>query len=90
MHFLWTPTATHSPINPAINPRHTDRGCIKSQLISFHRMCTYPEHEEVTNTLFGALRLRGYSTRFVRSIKAEVSGTFISNNVATRPPGLSP
>ena len=59
------------------HPKHTYRGLIKSQLIRFHRICTFPEHvEEATSTLFGAMRLRGYSRRFLRGIKAEVIGKF--------------
>lgn len=59
------------------HPRHTYRGLIKSQLIRFHRICTFPEHvEEATGTLFSALRPRGYSRRFLRTVKAEVGRTF--------------
>ena len=52
-------------------------GLIKSQLIRFHRICTYPDDiEEATITLFQALATRGYSQRFLREIKAEVAKIF--------------
>ena len=72
------------------HPKHTYRGLIKSQLIRFHRICTFPEHvEEATSTLFGALRFRGYSRRFLRTIKAEVAGTFRDGNGTPQPPARS-
>lgn len=50
---------------------------IKSQLIRFYHICTNPDDvEEATNTLFVALRHRGYAPRFLRGIKAEVSQQF--------------
>lgn len=63
------------------HPKHTFAGIIKSQLIRFHRICTLPEDvERATSTLFAVLRTRGYSRRFLRSIKAEVKESFQSNN----------
>lgn len=62
------------------HPKHTFKGLIKSQLIRFHRICTYPEDvEEATRTLFTALGPRGYSKRFLREIKAEVKQIFKNN-----------
>lgn len=69
------------------HPRHTYRGLIKSQLIRFHRICTYKEDVEIaTRILFTALKPRGYTCRFLRRIKSEVnrlfesSGEYTSNN----------
>ncbi|KAI9528575.1 hypothetical protein NQZ68_018755 [Dissostichus eleginoides] len=50
----------------------------------------YPEDvEEATRILFSALRPRGYSRRFLRSIKEEVSRTFIDRykDISARPSG---
>jgi len=61
----------------SFHPKHTYRGLVKSQLIRFNRICTYPEDvEEATGTLFRALGPRGYAKRFLREIKAEVKRTF--------------
>lgn len=47
------------------HPRHTYRGLIKSQLIRFHRICTYKEDVETdTQILFTALKPRRYSTHY--------------------------
>ena len=68
------------------HPKHTFRGLVKSRLILFNRICTYPEDvEEATKTLFGALRPRGYSKRFLRSTKAEVNGALLLNNAPVAP-----
>lgn len=62
------------------HPKHTYRGLIKSQLIRFHRICTYPHNvDKATRILFTALRRRGYLQRFLREIKAEVKGIFQNN-----------
>ncbi|KAL2076549.1 hypothetical protein ACEWY4_027852 [Coilia grayii] len=54
----------------SFHPRHTFRGLIKAQLIRFHRICTYKKHvDEATAILFEALYPRGYSKRFLRTIK---------------------
>ena len=63
----------------SFHPKHTFKGLIKAQLIRFHRICTYPQHvEEATAILFSALLPRGYSHRFLRTIKAQVNGLFKS------------
>lgn len=62
------------------HPKHTYRGLVKSQLIRFHRICTYlSDVEEATSILFKALRPRGYSRRFLREIKQEVRTIFEVN-----------
>ena len=64
----------------SFHPKHTFGGVIKSQLIRFQRICTYPHHtEEATRVLFSALLPRGYSRRFLRTIKAEVRNLFAQN-----------
>ena len=71
-------TDRHSLLfNSSYHPRHTFSSIIKSQLIRFHRICSLPHHvEEATRTLFEALRPRGYSRRFLRTIKREVASLF--------------
>ncbi|KAI9532583.1 hypothetical protein NQZ68_031285 [Dissostichus eleginoides] len=63
---------------------------LSTKLIRFHRICTFAEDvEEATRTLFSALRPRGYSRRFLRSVKAEVGRTFTEKyqDTSTRPSG---
>jgi len=68
----------------SFHPRHTYKGLIKSQLIRFHRICTHKQDvETATNTLFAALRPRGYSARFLRAIKSEVKRLFESSGEYT-------
>ena len=71
-------TDRHSLLfSSSYHPRHTFSSIIKSQLIRFHRICSLPHHvEEATRTLFQALRPRGYSKRFLRTIKHEVAALF--------------
>ena len=71
-------TDRHSLLfNTSYHPRHTFSSIIKSQLISFHRICSLHHHvEEATRTLFKALRPRSYSKRFLRTIKGEVTALF--------------
>ena len=68
-------TDRHSLLySTSYHPRHTFTSIIKSQLIRFNRICSFPHDvEEATRILFKALRPRGYSKRFLRSVKAEVS-----------------
>ncbi|XP_068457745.1 regulator of G-protein signaling 3-like [Clinocottus analis] len=50
-------------------------------------ICTLPEHvAEATSTLFSALRLRGYSKRFLRAVRAEVAGSFMGGSRSTPQP----
>ncbi|KAI9535145.1 hypothetical protein NQZ68_007236 [Dissostichus eleginoides] len=71
----WEETAFHkTPLKPLL----------------YFRICAFPEHvEEATSTLFSALRPRGYSRRFLGSIKAEVGQTFKDkyNTISTQPSG---
>lgn len=76
------PTDTHSLLHKSsFHPKHTYRGLIKSQLIRFNRICTQEKHvNEAIGIIFKALRPRGYSKRFLLTIKAEVN-----TMVATEP-----
>lgn len=78
-------TDRHSLLfNSSYHPQHTFRSIIKSQLIRFHRICSFPHHvEEATGVLFEALRPRGYSKRFLRTIKGEVATQFATGREAT-------
>ena len=69
----------------SFHPRHTFKGLIKAQLIRFHRICTFKKHvEEATKTLFNALYPRGYSKRFLRTIKNQVASVFARDPQAYR------
>lgn len=61
-------TDTHALLfKNSFHPRHTFKGIVKSQLLRFHRICTQEEEFRVAvNTLFKALRNRGYSRTFLR------------------------
>lgn len=82
-------TDTHALLHKSsYHPKHTFRGIVKSQLIRFRRICTFEQDvEQATLTLFAALRKRGYSRRFLRSIKAQVRLSFqapLQDNMLTR------
>lgn len=61
-------TDTHSLLfKTSYHPKHTYRGIIKSQLLRFYRISSdEKQFYEATNTLFRALRTRGYSRSFLR------------------------
>lgn len=70
-------TDTHALLHKnSFHPKHTFKGIIKSQLIRFHRICTKSTDETwATKTLYKALRKRGYSRSFLRTIhKAHTNG----------------
>lgn len=70
---FFKPTDVHCLLHKtSYHPKHTFKGLIKSQLIRFYRICSQEQHfNEATQILFNALRPRGYSKRFLRSIKAD-------------------
>lgn len=72
---------THSLLHKtSFHPKHTFKGIVKSQLIRFHRICSFETHfEEACQTLFQVLRTRGYSKRFLRHIKSQTLKSFSSN-----------
>lgn len=63
-------TDTHALLQfDSFHPKHTFRGILKSQLLRFKRICTRNEDFlEAVKILFKALRKRGYSRPFLRSI----------------------
>lgn len=68
---FFKPTHSHALLfRTSYHPKHTLKGIIKSQIIRFYRICSLDHHfHEATETLFTALRHRGYSKNFLRSIK---------------------
>lgn len=64
-------TDTHSLLHKtSYHPKHTFKGIIKSQIIRFHRISSrFSDFQQATQILFKSLRNRGYSKRFLRSIK---------------------
>lgn len=63
-------TDTHSLLHKrSFHPKHTFKGIIKSQLLRFKRICTQPSSfYSAVQTLFSALKHRGYSRSFLRRI----------------------
>lgn len=61
-------TDTHSLLfKTSFHPTHTYKGLIKSQLIRFQRICTQDsDFMGAVNTLFAALKNRGYCRSFLR------------------------
>lgn len=73
------------------HPKHTFKGVIKSQLIRYYRNCTNREDfEEACSKLFKALRSRrGYSQRYLRSIKSQTIQNLEKENGTLLPHGAS-
>ena len=73
---FFKPTDSHSLLyKTSFHPKHTFKGIVKSQLIRFNRICSrWEDRTEATSILFKALRPRGYSRSFLRSIEKEVYG----------------
>lgn len=67
------PTDTHQLLHKkSFHPRHTFRGIIKSQIIRFNKICSQRyDLDKTCSVLFRALKQRGYSARFLRSIKSQ-------------------
>ena len=64
-------TDTHALLHKAsYHPKHTFKGIVKSQIIRFHRISSnISDFHESCHILFNSLRNRGYSKRFLRTIK---------------------
>lgn len=64
-------TDTHALLHKhSYHPKHTFQGIVKSQIIRFHRISsTLQDFQTATRTLFNSLRHRGYSKRFLRTVK---------------------
>lgn len=75
---FFKPTDSHALLHKnSFHPKHTFAGIIKSQLIRFARICTHEEDfDKASQTLFNALRDRGYSSRFLRTIKHPVRSQY--------------
>lgn len=68
------PTDTHELLHKSsFHPKHTFEGILKSQLIRFFKICSNTDNfNQACSTLFQALSTRrGYSKRFLRTIKAK-------------------
>ena len=65
------PTDTHDLLHKhSYHPKHTFKGILKSQIIRFHRISSREsDFEQACSTLFSSLRTRGYSKRFLRTVK---------------------
>ena len=81
------PTDTHQLLNKSsFHPKHTFSGILKSQIIRFYRICSQiTEFEKACTTLFVALRKRGYSSRFLRSIKSQALSRIKTGNSLNTP-----
>ena len=68
---FFKPTDSHALLHhTSFHPPHTFKGIVKSQLIRFDRICSRPEdREEAIQVLFTALRQRGYTRQFLRTVR---------------------
>ena len=58
------------------HPPHTFSGIIKSQILRYQRICNNQRDiDDACRRLFNALKPRGYSYRFLRTIKNKVLGS---------------
>lgn len=66
------PTDTHQLLHKlSFHPKHTFSGIVKSQFLRYNRICNnQADFEEACGILIRSLRNRGYSKRFLRSIKS--------------------
>ena len=78
---FFKPTDTHQLLHKlSFHPKHTFSGILKSQIIRFHRLCTREkDFQRAVNILFKSLRGRGYSKRFLRSVKINTIRDFQSS-----------
>ena len=65
------PTDTHDLLHKSsYHPKHTFKGILKSQIIRFYRISSREnDFDKACSTLFASLITRGYSKRFLRTIK---------------------
>ncbi|KAG7467708.1 hypothetical protein JOB18_018490, partial [Solea senegalensis] len=84
------PTDTHALLHKSsYHPKHTFKGIVKSQIIRFHRICSMsPDFHQATSTLFHSLRKRGYSKRFLRTIKSTTLASLAPAR-STHPPQVT-
>ena len=83
------PTDSHALLHKqSFHPKHTFAGIIKSQLVRFGRICQLEsDFNEATDILFKALYPRGYSRRFLRTIKSNIKSKFFPADGVT---GMQP
>lgn len=69
---FFKPTDTHQLLQKAsFHPKHTFSGIVKSQFLRYNRICNNKaDFEEACSILISSLRKRGYSKRFLRTIKS--------------------
>ena len=84
---FFKPTDTHQLLNKSsFHPKHTFAGIIKSQITRFYRICSQiTEFKTACAVLFKALRKRGYSKQFLRSIKSETLANIKTGNSLNTP-----
>ena len=82
---FFKPTDTHQLLHKkSFHPKHTFSGIIKSQILRFRNICSQKQDfEQACKVLFRALKTRGYSPRFLRSIKNKTVATLDSTSNQT-------
>ena len=85
------PTDTHQLLHKSsFHPKHTFQGVLKSQILRFKRICSSNEDfNEACSILFKALRTRGYSDRFLRSMKSKTLNPVAHKKIETAPASSS-
>ena len=74
-----------------LSPKHIFAGMIKSQITRFYITCSQiTDFETAWSVLFNALRKRGYSKRFPRSIKSETLANTKTGNSLNTPFSYDP
>ena len=86
------PTDTHALLHKSsYHPKHTFSAIIKSQIIRFHRICSHiQDFHSATSILFNSLKQRGYSKRFLRTIKYSTLASLAPTRSSPSPPHLPP
>lgn len=81
------PTDTHCLLHKAsFHPKHTFRGILKSQLLRFHRICSQEsEFQSAVKVLFKALKKRGYSRTFLRTVLKTFKQSVTDQTEITQP-----
>ena len=89
---FFKPTDTQQLLNKSsFHPKHTFAGIIKLQITRFYRICSQiTDFETACAVLFKALRKRGYSKRFLRSIKSETLANIKTGNSLNTPFNYDP
>ena len=75
-------TDTHQLLHKkSFHPKHTFTGILKSQILRFHRICNnVADFDKATKILFESLAKRGYSRRFLRSVKIQTIRNISNRN----------